>query len=91
MKVINWENKDAIKVALEVIDRGGILVYPTDTIYGFGVNAKNPAAIDKLNIMKNRTGPISVIAPDKETVSTWIRIEDEEKINAVEQFFLKFI
>lgn len=83
MKVINWENKNAIKVALEVIDRGGILVYPTDTIYGFGVNAKNPAAIDKLNIMKNRTGPISVIAPDRETVSTWINIEEEERINAV--------
>ena len=83
MKIIHWENKEAVEAAVKVIDSGGILVYPTDTIYGFGVNAKNPAAIDKLNIMKNRTGPISVIAPDKETVSTWIRIEEEEKINAV--------
>ena len=83
MKIINWENKNAIAIALKVINSGGILVYPTDTIYGFGVNAKNPVAIDKLNILKNRTGPISVIAPDRDTVSTWISIEEEEKLNAV--------
>jgi len=83
MEIINWENKNAIKVALKVIDSGGIIVYPTDTIYGFGVNAKNPLAIDKLNILKNRTGPISVIAPNREKVSTWINVEQEEKLNAV--------
>ena len=42
MKIINWKNKEAVKVAVKVINSGGILVYPTDTIYGFGVNAKDP-------------------------------------------------
>ena len=46
------ENKEAVKVAVKVINSGGILVYPTDTIYGFGVNAKDPIAIDKLNALK---------------------------------------
>ena len=79
MKIINWKNKEAVKVAVKVINSGGILVYPTDTIYGFGVNAKDPVAIDNLNALKNRTGPISVIAPDKATVSTWLNVKEEEK------------
>ena len=82
MKIINWKNKEAVKVALKVINVGGILVYPTDTIYGFGVNAKDPIAIDKLNNLKNRTGPISVIAPDKITVSKWLDVKEEEKLQA---------
>ena len=82
MKIINWKNKEAVKAAVKVINSGGILVYPTDTIYGFGVNAKDPRAINKLNSLKKRIGPISVIAPDRETVSTWLNIKEEEKLNA---------
>ena len=82
MKIINWENKEAVKAAVKVINSGGILVYPTDTIYGFGVNAKDSIAIDKLNSLKNRTGPISVIAPDSATVSTWLDVKEEEKLHA---------
>ena len=82
MKIINWKNSEAVKIATKVIKTGGVLVYPTDTIYGFGVNAKDPIAIDKLNTMKNRTGPISVIAPNRETASTWLNIKEEEKLHA---------
>ena len=82
MKIIHWENKEAVEAAVKVIDSGGILVYPTDTIYGFGVNAKDPIAIDKLNALKNRTGPISVIAPDKRTVSNWLNVKEEKKLHA---------
>ena len=82
MKIINWENKEAVKAAVKVIDSGGIIVYPTDTIYGFGVNAKDPIAIDKLNSLKHRKGPISVIAPDKATVSTWLNVKDKQLLHA---------
>ena len=81
-KIINWKDKKALKVATKIINSGGVLVYPTDTIYGFGVNAKDPIAIDKLNTIKNRTGPISVIASNRETVSTWLNVKEEEKLNA---------
>ena len=81
-KIINWKDKKAVKIATKVISSGGVLVYPTDTIYGFGVNAKDSMAIDKLNNIKNRKGPISVIAPNRETVSTWLNIKEEEKLNA---------
>ena len=82
MKIINWKDSEAVNIATKVIKTGGVLVYPTDTIYGFGVNAKDPVAIDKLNTMKNRTGPISVLAPDRKTVTTWLNVKEEEKLNA---------
>ena len=59
MKIINWGNKEAVKAAVKVIDSGGILVYPTDTIYGFGVNAKDPIAIDKLNSLKTEQAQLA--------------------------------
>ena len=37
-----------IDKALTVLKNGGILVFPTETCYGLGVDATNQAAIDKL-------------------------------------------
>ena len=70
--------------AKKIIIKGGIIVYPTDTLYGFGVDATNENSINQLNKLKNRTGPISVIAPDKNVVSTWIDIPTNEKDKALE-------
>ena len=83
-KILNWRNKNALEKATQIIINGGILVYPTDTIYGFGVDASNIDAINKLNTLKNRKGPISVIAPNKKVVSNWINIPDNEKAFALQ-------
>jgi len=40
--------------AVAVLERGGIVVYPSDTVYGLAVDATNPEAIAKLNKLKNR-------------------------------------
>ena len=63
--LLNWNDSEALQQAIKIIFKGGIIVYPTDTIYGFGVDATNENSINQLNKLKNRTGPISVIAPDK--------------------------
>ena len=83
-KILNWENEKALDSAREVILNGGILVYPTDTIYGLGVNALNLEAINNLNLIKNRQGPISVIIESKEKASNWLRIPDNEIKNALQ-------
>ena len=49
---IDVHNKDTIKTALRVIGKGGVIIYPTDTLYGFGVDAANDNAIEKLNHQK---------------------------------------
>jgi len=84
IRVLNWKNKQALSLAKKVILNGGILVYPTDTIYGFGINAKNLDAINNLNLIKNRKGPISVIAEDKKKASNWINLPQNEMKAALE-------
>ena len=44
----------AAKEAARVLRSGGIVLYPTDTLYGLGVDALNPVAIEKLRHLKGR-------------------------------------
>ena len=36
-----------IKNAIEVLKRGGLILYPTDTVWGIGCDATNEAAVAK--------------------------------------------
>ena len=85
-KVLNWNDINAITKAKNVILDGGIIAYPTDTIYGLGVDARNKRAILKLNSIKNRTGPISVIASEINIVSKWINLSNEKKKLVLNKF-----
>jgi L-threonylcarbamoyladenylate synthase len=71
-------SKNALQTAGNVILFGGVIVYPTDTLYGFGVDARSESALKRLNTIKGRTGPISVIAPDVNTVLTWADISYQD-------------
>jgi len=76
---INWDNTSAVTKTCEVLNKGGVLVYPTDTLYGFGCDAKNEKAINTINTIKNRSGPMSVIAPSKYAVETWLKLTRSDK------------
>ena len=43
-----------VNAALEVIKRGGLILYPTDTVWGIGCDASNPQAIEKVYELKQR-------------------------------------
>ncbi|MFQ6605022.1 MAG: L-threonylcarbamoyladenylate synthase [Fidelibacterota bacterium] len=60
------------------LKKGGLVVYPTDTLYGFGVIGTDGEAIQRINRIKGRTGPMSVIAPDTATARTWARCTPDE-------------
>ena len=52
-----------------MVFKGGIFIHPTDTIYGLGCDATNPAAVEKLRVVKQRSSmPFSVIAPSKKWI-----------------------
>ncbi|HUI10465.1 MAG TPA: L-threonylcarbamoyladenylate synthase [Bacteroidota bacterium] len=46
-----------LMLAAEVIQAGGVIVYPTDTLYGLGANAWNPEAVARLHLVKRREEP----------------------------------
>lgn len=53
--------KEEINKALEVLKDGGVILYPTDTIWGLGCDATNVEAVEKLLKIKNRPAEKSLI------------------------------
>lgn len=47
--------------AFEVIQNGGIILYPTDTVWGIGCDASNPEAVAKIYALKKRAETKSMI------------------------------
>lgn len=43
-----------IKNAVEVLKQGGVILYPTDTIWGLGCDATNPKAVERIYKIKQR-------------------------------------
>ena len=55
MNIISCDNNDMDKI-LEVYEKGGIIVFPTDTVYGIGCNPFNKNSISKIYDLKKRSG-----------------------------------
>ena len=53
---INPNNPDPVSISrtVQVINEGGVVVYPTDTLYGLGVDMTNQKAVNKLLHLKQR-------------------------------------
>ena len=50
-----------LKIAMEVLREGGIILYPTDTIWGIGCDATNPAAVQRVYQIKKRADNKSML------------------------------
>jgi len=46
--------KDIIRQAAEVIRRGGLVAFPTETVYGLGADALNEEAVARIFVAKER-------------------------------------
>lgn len=53
--------KDEVNKAFEVLKEGGIILYPTDTIWGIGCDATNAEAVEKILRIKERPEAKSLI------------------------------
>ncbi len=75
---VNTPHQRTINRVVEVIKKGGIVVYPTDTIYGLGVDLYNKRAMEKiLRIKKQKSNkPLSFILPDLKDISKYANISD---------------
>src|SRR4051794_23253049 len=55
-----------LAAAVSVLRTGGVIAYPTETLYGLGADALNPAAVEKIFQLKGRDAqnPIPVLVAD---------------------------
>lgn len=68
-------NKSEIDKAVAILKRGGLVAFPTETVYGLGADAANPAAIKKLYAVKGRPidHPVIVHLADMAQLPQWAR------------------
>ncbi len=62
-RVIPTSEPEAFKQAVEILQDGGTVGFPTDTVYGLGASAFDPIAIEQLYAIKerDRQQPIAVL------------------------------
>lgn len=72
------------KKAADLIAGGGIVVYPTDTLYGIGVNAFDQGALTRLKRLKVREQkkPMSVLVPSIEHIHRYAEFPEAARMLA---------
>ncbi len=73
-------NNDAVARAAELLRAGELVAIPTETVYGLGADASNPAAVAKIFAAKGRPAdhPLIVHIPDATHLDRWAREVPEE-------------
>lgn len=59
-KKINFEREDFL-ACLETLKKGGVVLYPTDTVWGIGCDATNQKAVEKIFQIKKRAESKSML------------------------------
>jgi tRNA threonylcarbamoyl adenosine modification protein (Sua5/YciO/YrdC/YwlC family) len=77
---INSQNpqKRLISKVVEALGQGGVIAYPTDTVYGLGCDLFNPEAIRKIHRFKKMEDkkPLSFICADLKDISQYAYVSD---------------
>lgn len=77
---INPVNPDTRKIdqVVHLLRSGGVIAYPTDTIYGIGCDIMNKKAIERIHQIKRRpiTKPFSFICSDLKNISQYAKVSN---------------
>ena len=78
--------REEIQKALEVLRKGGVILYPTDTVWGIGCDATNPEAVAKVYAIKNREDSKSLVllASNMDMICRYVKAVPEMAIQLVE-------
>jgi tRNA threonylcarbamoyl adenosine modification protein (Sua5/YciO/YrdC/YwlC family) len=77
---INSQNPQMrlIKKAADVLRDGGVIIYPTDTVYGLGCALSNKKGIERIYELKkrNKKKPLSFVCSDLKHISQYAKVTD---------------
>ncbi|MFI0427875.1 L-threonylcarbamoyladenylate synthase [Mariniflexile sp. HMF6888] len=75
-----------INKALEVLKNGGIILYPTDTVWGIGCDATNPEAVKKVYALKQREDSKALIClvADDRMLKKYVKKVPEVALNIID-------
>jgi L-threonylcarbamoyladenylate synthase len=71
-------SRAAIDCAAEILRNGGLVAFPTETVYGLGANALNPSAVEKIFVAKQRPAwdPLIVHISDAAMLSSVLAYDE---------------
>ena len=77
----NNPQRAQIKKAAEVLSKGGIIVFPTDTVYGLAAGAFDLSAQKKIYKLKGRSfrKPLILISKDIESLEHFVAVNDDAR------------
>ena len=80
---------DSLKDAAKRLKNGGLVAFPTETVYGLGVDAENEAAIARMYEVKGRPKdhPVIVHISDQNQVAYWAEDVPEYSITLMRKFW----
>ena len=72
-RINSEKDHDAIKSASDIVRSGGVIAYPTDTIYGLGCDPFSPQAVEKIYEIKGRSSssPLIVLLDSADRLKNW--------------------
>lgn len=91
MKTLNWKNEineDELKKVSASLKKGGLVIFPTETVYGLGANATNMEAVDNIFVAKGRANdnPLIVHLSCKEDIEKYAIISNEIERKLIDTF-----
>ena len=77
---------EAIQKSLEVLRSGGVILYPTDTVWGIGCDATDPEAVAKIYAIKKREDSKSLVllASDIDMICRYVKEIPEMAVQLIE-------
>jgi len=81
LKIPLLDHDTAFEAALDAITAGGLVIYPTDTLYGIGCDATNADAVKKLRSLKKRDSakPLSILVSDFAMLLQYCNVSPEQE------------
>lgn len=81
-------DKEDINQALETLKNGGLILYPTDTIWGIGCDATNPDAVEKVFALKGRdlSKSMLVLLRNENQLASYVREIPEVAYELIDTF-----
>ena len=68
-----------IRRAVDILESGGVIAYPTDTVYGLGCDLLNKNAIERLYVIKQmeRSHPLAFVCPDLSNIARYAMVDNQ--------------
>lgn len=89
-KYYNWEleiPENELKEVIDILKEGGVVVFPTETVYGIGGNALSKDVIDRIYRIKNRPRDkaINIMLGNKDDIEKYANVNSDIETKIIEK------